>query len=67
MLNCKKATQLMSQKQDRLLSMKERTSLRFHLLMCSGCRNYNQQMALLSVACKHISGEEPEKNIRGSK
>jgi len=44
MMNCKRATQLMSQKMDRPLTFKERLSLRFHLMICSGCRNFNDQM-----------------------
>jgi predicted anti-sigma-YlaC factor YlaD len=56
MLTCKQATKLMSQQQDRSLSPKERLTLRFHLVMCSGCRHYNQQLALISKACKKLGG-----------
>ena len=50
MMNCKQATQLMSQSQDRKLSLPERTKLRLHLLICSGCANYNKQMDFLRKA-----------------
>jgi predicted anti-sigma-YlaC factor YlaD len=58
MMNCKQATQQVSQKQDRTLSIKEQLTLRFHLAMCSGCRNYNRQIKLIRKACSHISGQE---------
>ncbi|MEJ2529617.1 MAG: zf-HC2 domain-containing protein [Gammaproteobacteria bacterium] len=57
-MNCKQATQQVSQKQDRTLSIKEQLTLRFHLAMCSGCRNYNRQIKLIRKACSHISGQE---------
>ncbi|MDH3354662.1 MAG: zf-HC2 domain-containing protein [Chromatiales bacterium] len=60
MLNCKNATKLMSQAQDRPLFLKERISLRFHLMMCSGCNNYNQQMFLIRKACRHMGGRSKE-------
>lgn len=44
MMNCKKATALMSQQMDLPLTLKERMSLRFHLMMCSGCTNFDHQM-----------------------
>lgn len=47
MVNCKQAAQMMSQSQDRKLSLKERIHLKFHLLMCSGCKNYNKQMGFI--------------------
>lgn len=55
MLTCKKATQLMSQQLDRPLSRMETLSLRFHLLMCHGCRNFEDQMAFLRNACKRAA------------
>ncbi len=55
MLNCKQATELMSRKLDRELGIGHRVGLRFHLLMCSGCRNYNKQMTFLRHACRRIS------------
>ena len=54
MMNCKQATQLMSQSQDRKLTLKERAHLKFHLVMCSGCTNYNKQMMLIRNAMKQF-------------
>ncbi len=50
MMNCKQATRLVSQSQDRELSLPERIRLRFHLFICSGCSNYNKQIAFLRKA-----------------
>ncbi len=58
MLSCKKATQLMSEKQDRSLQTSEKLSLKFHLMLCNGCRNYNDQLYIIHKACQHISGRE---------
>lgn len=49
-MNCQKATWLLSQKQDRALSRGERMSLKFHLMMCKACRNFDGNLAQLSRA-----------------
>lgn len=53
MLNCKEATHLMSEAQDRRLALGEQVQLKAHMLICTGCRNFNRQMHLLRQACKH--------------
>lgn len=65
MLNCKQATELMSQEQDRALVFKERLGLRFHVAMCSGCRNFRKQMAFLHHACAHYPDAGTEENNEG--
>ncbi len=50
MLNCKEATALMSQAQDRPLGRVERLRLRLHLLFCRGCRRFNAHMTFLRRA-----------------
>ncbi|WP_260292605.1 zf-HC2 domain-containing protein [Sedimenticola hydrogenitrophicus] len=56
MLNCKQTTKLLSEKQDRPLSYRERLALRLHLIMCSGCTNYDRQMEFIRKACRRIGG-----------
>jgi len=48
MMNCKQATQLLSQAQDRKLKLAENVSLKVHTSMCKGCRNFGTQMQQLS-------------------
>jgi hypothetical protein len=52
MLNCKETTGLISQGQDRPLTTVERIRLRLHLLLCSGCRNFNRQLDFLRTALR---------------
>lgn len=47
MMNCREATQLMSESQERKLSLTESMSLGMHTMMCKGCHNYKQQMGTL--------------------
>ncbi len=60
MMSCKHATNLMSQEQDRRLTISERISLRLHVWICDACGNYRQQMSVLRDACKRFgSGGKP--------
>lgn len=60
MLNCKQATHLMSEAQDRKLALDEQLPLRLHLFMCVGCRNYRKQLDFLRTASRELkSGGEP--------
>lgn len=59
MMMCKQATRLMSLKQDRLLTLQERLSLRMHLLMCGACRECDKQFTLLHKAGKRFDNEPP--------
>ena len=49
MMNCRNATRLMSEAQERPLSITEQISLRLHLIMCSGCHNFKDQMNTLRL------------------
>lgn len=44
MMNCREATRLMSEAQDRKLTLKENAELKFHKMICTGCRNFGNQM-----------------------
>ena len=54
MMNCKQATHLISQSQDKSLGWRERIKLRLHLLICTGCSNYNKHMDFISKAMKQF-------------
>lgn len=57
MLKCTQATLLLSESQDRPLTLSERLSLRAHLLMCTGCRNFSQQLPVLrGIARRYARG-----------
>lgn len=75
MMHCKKATALLSQQQERPLNSGERFSLRFHLMLCRGCRNFAEHMNNLRAISrgyakgvaqdpeqepKHKSGADPD-------
>ncbi len=53
-MKCKQATQLMSQSQDRDLTLKEKIQLKLHLLMCDGCTHCNRQMSIIRAAVKEL-------------
>ncbi len=68
MLNCKQASELMSQGMDMNLSLRQRMSLKLHTMMCSGCSNFLSQISFLRKAASqldtcghcesmHLSGE----------
>nr|WP_274541996.1 zf-HC2 domain-containing protein [Halomonas sulfidaeris] len=50
---CREATRLMSFKQDRALTFRESTALRFHLSMCGACRTCARQFNLLHKIGDH--------------
>lgn len=52
MMNCKQATRLISESQDRALSLSEKMALKMHVLMCTGCKNFSLQIPFLSQAMK---------------
>jgi len=58
MMNCKEATQLMSEDLDRPLRWHERVALRLHLTMCGGCRNFKDQIGFLRAAIRQHSGRD---------
>ncbi|MCC6880463.1 MAG: zf-HC2 domain-containing protein [Rhodocyclaceae bacterium] len=60
MLSCKEITRLVSESQERRLSVIERVQLEMHLAMCKGCANFRKQMDFLRVACRrYASGAGP--------
>jgi len=52
MLNCKEVTHLLSEGQDRRLTLGERVQMEMHLAMCKGCSNFRKQMSFLRTACR---------------
>ncbi len=55
MLDCKQASQLISQSLDRPLTLRERFALKLHLFICEFCKRFSQQVQSLRVAIKMIT------------
>lgn len=49
---CKHTAELLSQGQDRPLTLPEKISLRLHLLLCDGCRNFSRQLEFMRAALR---------------
>ncbi len=56
MMTCKEVTRLISEGQDRKLTVAERVGLEMHLLICDGCTNFRRQMDFLRAACRRYVG-----------
>ncbi len=54
MLTCSKATQLISVKAYRKLSVSEKVRLRLHLLTCSACKAFNLQSTFIDKALEKL-------------
>lgn len=68
MINCRKATRLMSDKQERKLSPGERITLKIHLALCSACRNFGEQMSVLkTLSQQYVKGAPPGDKSIGPK
>lgn len=59
MLNCKQASHLVSESQERPLGWRERWGLRMHLWMCISCYRFEQQIRLMRKAM-HLFGQRAE-------
>lgn len=59
-LNCEQATRMMSESQERQLGTAERTVLRMHTWICSGCRNFGGQLGFIRQAMKGFATHADE-------
>lgn len=57
-LTCDEATRLMSEAQDRALQTGERTVLRMHTWMCSGCRQFEHQLGFIRQAMTSFASRD---------
>ncbi|SMC29830.1 hypothetical protein SAMN02745857_04171 [Andreprevotia lacus DSM 23236] len=58
MANCKKVSRLISDAQDRPLKPGEWLLVKTHLPICSNCRNYRNQIAVLQEATRQLRDGE---------
>ncbi len=64
MLNCKQASQLVSQSLERKLPLRERFALFVHLRVCDACTLFSRQLKLLRQAMQRIGRDvEQDTNI----
>ena len=63
MLKCKEATRLYSEAQERHLTFTERASLKFHVMICRGCKNFGRQMLDLRRFARGYAQGENEKHV----
>jgi predicted anti-sigma-YlaC factor YlaD len=59
MMNCRDATQTMSEELERPLTLSEQVSLKVHLVVCPPCRNFRQQAAFLRESMRAYA-RDPE-------
>ncbi len=60
MLTCRESAKLISDELDRKLPLWLRLGLRVHLMMCSACRAYRQQLgALNKLISERFRGDRP--------
>ena len=59
MLSCKEVTHLLSEAQDRKLSVADRLRLKMHLAICEGCANFRNQMDFIRQACRGYLDRPP--------
>lgn len=65
-LNCVQATRMLSESQERDLSTPERTVLRVHTWICSGCRNFGGQLGFLRQAMKGLASRPDDTALSGN-
>lgn len=67
MMNCQQATRLLSDAQERKLSLNDRAALKFHIMMCSGCRNFGKQLGTLrDIANGYAKGPDNDSTAQHS-
>ena len=62
MMNCREATRLLSERQERPLGLREQLSLRVHLLLCHLCREFGKLVGSLSTQAHHYGQEDDVDN-----
>ena len=59
-LNCTQTSRLLSEAQDRRLSLLERVTLRVHLGMCDTCTHFSRQLQFLRAAMHAYPGPDAQ-------
>ncbi len=64
MMNCQQATKLISASQEQSLSLPEKISLKLHVMMCAGCKNFSLHVPFLSKAMKAYADFDEDDQTR---
>lgn len=63
MLTCKNTSRLISEGQERQLTLKERIKLRLHVWMCNNCRRFERQIiAMRKIMRREWTNDTPPAN-----
>lgn len=60
MMTCAEATRLVSDRMHQSVSLRRRLALRIHLLLCSGCRHYEQQVVRIRHWLRSKPMQQPD-------
>lgn len=55
---CKETSELLSQAQDRALTLREKLALYVHLPICNGCRNFKTQLGFIRRAAREFVNKD---------
>lgn len=66
MKSCDEITHLVSEGQERSLTLKEKLELRVHVLYCSGCRNFEKNIHFIRSAMKGFAAGRDHQNQTGN-
>lgn len=66
-MNCLEATRLISESQERRLSVPEKVTLKMHVMMCSGCKNFSLQIPFLGKAMRAYAQWEDDAGSKEAK
>ena len=58
MPTCREASELLSQAQDRPLTLREKFALHVHLPLCAACRNFRTQLDVLRSAVRRYIDQD---------
>ncbi len=62
MMSCLQSTRLISESQERELSLQEKLSLKVHVMICTGCKNFSLQVPFISQAMRAYANGKDEEN-----
>ena len=55
---CRETSELLSQAQDRALTLREKLALYVHLPICNGCRNFKAQLGFIRRAAREFVNKD---------